>query len=333
MREDEDDALWSGRAGLPPDLAALEHALGQLPTPPEPAWRPPARRPARVRWTAFALAAAFALVAGLAWWRSGTDAWNVETLAGRPRLVALPFARGLGVGSTLVTDAASRARVEVGGIGTVELEPGGRLARVRGRGSEHRLSLQLGVLHANIVAPPRQFVVETPGAVATDLGCAYTLRVGADGRGSLSVESGWVAFTHGGRESRVPAGASCPTWTGAGPGTPRNDEAPETFRAALDAFDDPATAAGPRSAALERALGEAQAPDAFTLWHLLARTQGAERARVAERLATFVPPPVGAPRERVLALDRASLDAWWNELGLGDAGWWRMWEDDWTPGR
>ena len=33
-----------------------------------------------------------------------------------------------------------------------------------------------------------------------------------------------------------------------------------------------------------------------------------------------------ATRDAVLRLDRAALDAWWEALGLRDAGWWRTWK-------
>ena len=71
-----------------------------------------------------------------------------------------------------------------------------------------------------IWAPPRLFFVDTPAGVAADLGCAYTLEVDDHGDGLLHVTSGWVALQLKDRESMVPAGASCATRPGVGPGTP-----------------------------------------------------------------------------------------------------------------
>src|SRR5437870_3865902 len=85
-------------------------------------------------------------------------------------------------------------------------------------------------LHAVIAAPPGQFVVDTPSATATDLGCAYTLRVDEDGSGLLSVEQGWVALEANGLESFVPAGASCRIDPARGPGTPRYDDDDAAYR-------------------------------------------------------------------------------------------------------
>ncbi len=72
-------------------------------------------------------------------------------------------------------------------------------------------------MHALIWAPPGQFIVDTPSAVAVDLGCRYSLEVHDDGSGVLRVEAGWVGFEHRGVRSLVPAKAVAATRTGQGP--------------------------------------------------------------------------------------------------------------------
>jgi hypothetical protein len=67
-------------------------------------------------------------------------------------------------------------------------------------------------------------------------------------------------------------------------------------------------------AALDSVLEAARPRDTLTLWHLLARVEGDERARVYERLAALAPPPDGVTREGVLRLDRDMLDAWKAQL-------------------
>jgi hypothetical protein len=56
------------------------------------------------------------------------------------------------------------------------------------------LSLERGALHARIAAPPRLFIVDTPSAMAVDLGCEYKLDVDAAGNSRLHVTSGFVAL-------------------------------------------------------------------------------------------------------------------------------------------
>ena len=253
------------------------------------------------------------LVAGLCgvvWVYHGSTraTWEVASLAGAPRVGSgrVNTSGRLGVGEWLETDSDSRAQISVANIGQVEVEPGTRLRLVSTKLTEHRIELAHGRMHARIWAPPRLFFVETPSAVAADLGCAYTLEVDDRGRGLLHVTSGWVAFETKDRESMVPAGASCVTQPGAGPGTPFFEDAGEPFVDALARFDFARGGAD----ALSSILSEARERDTLTLWHLLARTEGPDRARVYERLARLAPPPAGVTREAALALDRRALDDW-----------------------
>jgi hypothetical protein len=47
---------------------------------------------------------------------------------------------------------------------------------------------------------------------------------------------------------------------------------------------------------------------------LLARVNGADRVRVYEKMAAFVPPPPGVTREGVLQLDQQMLETWRHAL-------------------
>lgn len=316
MRE-PDDALFAGRGPLPEDLARLERALSSLPLPPEPDWDAPPRRERRAPVLAWAAAAAVLLIASAGAWLV-RDGWRVETLAGSPSLGGVAFAGRVATGGRVVTDGRSRARLEVKGLGLVELEPGSVLRRVRGRGAQRKLALDQGTLRAFIQAPPRQFVVETPVGVATDLGCAYTLTVSPDGHGRLAVTAGRVTFTRDGLESFVPAGAWCPLLP-SGVGAPRRDYASDAFLAAVAAYD----SAPGDAPALAAVLAAAEASDAITLWHLLPRTSGEARSRVAARIAGLIEVPADVARGRVLALEPAALDAWWGAIGMGPAAEWR----------
>ncbi len=72
-------------------------------------------------------------------------------------------------------------------------------------------------------------------------------------------------------------------------------------------------------------LESARREDAFTLWHLIPRVSGADRARVVDRLAALVPLPAGASRDGALDADPVVLEQWWNQLGFGAAADWRRW--------
>jgi hypothetical protein len=254
-------------------------------------------------------------------------AWDVARISGTPRIgsSSLVASGRLAVGQTLVTDATSQARLQVSTIGEVTVDPDTRVQLVETRSGHHRLALARGTLRAVITAPPGQFIVSTPSATATDLGCAYTLHVDEDGSGLLSVAAGWVALEFNGRESFVPAGASCRTDPTRGPGTPRYDDADEAFRNALDELDYGPEATR-RAAALRFVLSHPEV-SAVTLWHLIPRVGASDRGAVVDALADQLAMPPGVTREAILRLDHAALDAWWNELGLGDANWWRQWKN------
>src|SRR2546429_409416 len=197
------------------------------------------RRPAWMRWTALAAAAVVVLVVG---WRAlgGRGAgWVVARVDGAPSIdgTALAGTGTLRVGDVIVTDDSSRVEVQVGRIGRVEVLPGSELRLVAARPDAHRLALTRGTIYAEVTAPPRLFVVETPSATAIDLGCAYTLEVDATGASRLRVTAGYVELEGGGRRSIVPLGALAGTRSGQGPGTPYVEDAPAVLREALSAFD------------------------------------------------------------------------------------------------
>jgi FecR-like protein len=331
-----DDYLWDPSAPPDPEVESLEKMLGRLrSTASAPvvsgvsltrsAWR-------SLRFLAPALAAAAAVVMMVATtWQStqmqSAAGWDVASLEGRPRIGAaiIGDTGRLAVGQTLTTDASSRARLDINTLGAVTVETNSRVRLVATRADHFRLALEHGTLHAVIVAPPGQFVVDTPSSRATDLGCAYTLHVDEDGTGLLSVTAGWVSFESKGRESFVPAGASARTDPVLGPGTPRYDITDDQFRQHLDFVDDGPGTKG-YGIGLAYVLKHASVHDAMTLWHLIPRVAPADRGAVVDALAARAPMPASITRDAVMRLDKAALDQWWDALGLGEANWWRMWK-------
>jgi hypothetical protein len=262
--------------------------------------------------------------------------WEVARLNGAPRIgSSLMNEKGrLAVGQWLETDGGSRAQIDVGTIGQVEIDPNTRVRLLETKATEHRLELARGKMSARIWAPPRLFFVDTPAGVAADLGCAYTLEVDDEGAGLLHVTSGWVALQLKDRESMVPAGASCATRPGVGPGTPYFDDATDVFRGALARLDFQPGTQETKIPDLDLLLMEARPRDTLTLWHLLGRVEGNDRVRVYERIAGFSPPPEGVTREGVLQLNEQMLQLWkdklettWSQQSFGRVGkaWFKMW--------
>jgi len=348
----KDDYLWDGSGEPDPEVQKLESALGRYRhNQPAPEFEQAAEiRPVKLRWSFFNLrrsyqlgtVAAALLLAVTVFFvvRQGTDrnlgpSWDVARLEGTPRVGwhSLGEKSGpgkLGIGQTLVTDSSSRASITLDETGRVEVDGGSRLRLVTNGPGRKRLSLERGTIHAVIWAPPGEFVVDTPSAVAVDLGCVYTLHVDDSGAGLLRTTMGWVGFKLNGHESFIPAGAICQTRPKIGPGTPYFEDASASFRDALSKFDFTTATPSERNALLGILLADSRKDDALTLWHLLSRVSDAARPGAYDRLASLAPPPAGVTRDGILRLDRPMLDSWWNSLGFGDIYLWRTYERDWS---
>jgi hypothetical protein len=340
-----DDYLWDGTGEKDPEIEPIEQLVGRFrDAGHEPDW---SRIATPRRWSGgglFVLGSAATILVALAAagvWRaaglapdSASRSLEVTRVSGRPTIgtYAVDDRRALEVGRWLSTDSVSRASVDVASIGRVDVDENSEVGLISTTPGDYRLQLSKGTLHALIWAPPGQFAVVTPSATAVDYGCSYTLSVGGDGVGVVEVTTGWVGFQWRGQESFVPAGASCVTRPGLGPGTPRFGDTSDAFRAAIDTLDLNRGPAEVRKAALDTILREATLRDDVTLWHLLTRVHGDEKGRVFDALAHLVPAPPGVTRLGIEAADRKMLDAWWDAFGLGTASWWRTWKQTWMEG-
>ncbi len=348
----KDDYLWDGSGEPDPEVQKLEKTLGRYrhnqPAPQfdQIAETPKVKRP----WNFFdlsweyqlgAVAASLLLAVTVFLFmrqrstRNLGPSWEVARLEGAPRVGwhSLGEKSGPGklrIGQTLVTDSSSRASISLDETGRVEVDPGSRLRLMTNGPGRKRLSLERGTIHAVIWAPPGEFVVDTPSAVAVDLGCVYTLHVDDSGAGLLRTTMGWVGFKLNGHESFIPAGAICQTRPKTGPGTPYMEDASASFRDALSRFDFESHTPAERNALLGILLADARKNDALTLWHLLSRVSDADRPGLYDRLAGLAPPPEDVTREGILRLDRQMLDAWWSSFGFGDIHLWRTYERDWS---
>jgi len=352
----KNDYLWDGSGEPDPELQRIERSLarfrqtGQTPEFPAANFLQSQAKPSHLAFFTVGLIPRFAaatlvlmaLAASVLLLRpsplqvSNAPAWDVARLSGTPRVGNFSLANDsskaqLKVGQLMTTDNFSRASLNVAEVGEIYVDPGSRVRLIESGSNHSRLALELGTIHAAIWAPPGEFVVDTPSATAVDLGCAYTLHVNDDGSGTLRTTLGWVGFHKDGHDSFIPAGAMCTTRPAQGPGTPYFEDASETLRSALHAFDFESLSATDREQTLHTILAQARRSDAFTLWHLLTRVNDDERPLVYDRLSLLVTPPANVTREGTLALDPQMMDAWWNVFDLGDISVWRFWEQKQAP--
>lgn len=235
------------------------------------------------------------------------------------RWIALGSAPGAALDTNWLETSDDTLRLSVGRIGMVTLAPGARARLVRGAWNEHRLALAQGSMDAVIAAPPRLFFVETPTALATDLGCAYRLDVDADGATTLHVSVGWVELGAARDRVVVPAGLTARVDARGVAGLPHDPTLPAEAIAALHRLAQPARASDADLTTLLAALDAADASvpanirrqtSGITLWHLLSRVEGPARDDVRRALERRAARPAGVTTEGILALDRQMLDRW-----------------------
>jgi hypothetical protein len=306
--------LWDGTGPVDIEVAALERTLAPLRYKPEPRRRKPS-------WGLLgggvgAIAAMIALLV-LTSTKGADSSWKLALEDGTEQR--------LRVGQH-VTTKEDEVHIRSVQTGYLQLEPHSELRVLdNGKGVE-RVALEYGSVRAVIWAPPARFGVELPAATAVDLGCIYRLQTNREGDGVLSVEAGWVALQNSRVESFIPAGASAHIDHVRGPGLPVFDDADDAFKSAVRSME-----AEPTGRDLDTLLALARPRDGVTLWHLLQRTDGLERERVARQFADLVGLPEDLSVTALVSGRPESLDAAWDALGLGTTEWWRTWKQQWQP--
>ncbi len=321
----DDNYLWDKSGEADESVRRLELLLEPLRYRPQPL-RLPDRMPARNRLAAWFEMPRIALVGlGLAeialfgwlFLRGRGEDWTVAVLSGNATVGNAHVSRSakLRAGQQLETGEGAHAEVRMARVGRLEVDPQTALRLVASEKNQQRLNLLYGTIHAHVSAPPRVFIVDTPSAVATDLGCAYTLHVDKSGDGMLQVTAGWIELAWKNRDSLAPSGAVALTRAGAGPGTPFMPDTSAAFRQALERYDF-STDAGERAQAFHALLSSAGAHDAVSLLNLVRNAPPADREPAYDTLARLISPPAGANRDAALAGDAHALDAWWPAVGI-----------------
>lgn len=306
MSEDEvNEYLWHKRGSPDPEVERLENLLGRYRLGEDRRTGADVLPRAQGRLLSFRVGAAIAagiLAAALIFWALGglrSSGYRVIGVEGRDVVRA---------GEGFSTGSEGGARLEIGWLGHVDVEPNSRIAVLDCGRDAHRLFLERGSVKARIWAQPRLFQIGTPAGDSIDLGCEYELDVADDGTSRLRVTTGQVAFEFQGREIYVPAGWTCVSDPKRGPGAPVYDEASEDYRDALAAVE---SAADPDPALVAKVLDVGH-EGTLTLWHLLIseRTALSLRRAAFQMLAKAYPRPEWVTEEGLIAGDAQMREAW-----------------------
>ncbi|MEZ4299219.1 MAG: FecR domain-containing protein [Polyangiaceae bacterium] len=208
----------------------------------------------------------------------------------------------------LETPESTTATLRVADIGAITLHPGSRLRIVRTGPTEHRMELVRGSLHAKVKAPPRLFVIDTRAAAAVDLGCEYDLRIDDQGRTDLHVLTGAVSLEGKGRSAFAPQRTRVVADPERGPGLVLADTASFALQSAAARFESGALGA------LDALLRAATRTDSVTLWNLLPTGSKGVREKVIARIDQLALRARTIPRDRLLAGDPDTLEAFRTDL-------------------
>jgi hypothetical protein len=324
-----DDYLWEPEQGAPDSLTReLEAALRPLHTAP-PDLAPIIARArllrARTRWLrATTTTAGLVAAASMFWVLTLPTPWKAVAEQGEVRIDNLVTTNGRARQDTRIeTGANGRASLNVGRAGVVSLSPDTRVRVEQTSETEHRISLDYGVIHARIVAPPRFFVIRTASADVIDLGCVYSLSVDSAGNGALSVAEGSVELARNGARVIVPAGYTASLHRGRAPGVPIPLSASPAVRGIVSAID----SEGATPTRIDALLQVIDSTGTITLWHLLPSLNGAAREALVARLSQIVPLPESVSRAQIVARDSVALAAWQRVLAARwspvPTAWWR----------
>ena len=165
--------------------------------------------------------------------------WSVEKISGYPVIESkiLTDHGIIKVGEKLNTDSESRARLKVGAVGEIDVEPQSEISINETKTSEYKLLLSQGKISARTWSASKLFSITTPSATITDLGCMYYLSVDENGSTLLQVKSGWVLMENKYRKSLLPSGTSCSSDISKGLGTPFFNDASVKFKETLRMID------------------------------------------------------------------------------------------------
>lgn len=207
------------------------------------------------------------------------------------------------------------AKLDIGELGSVILDPGAELRVERIEGAEHGFFLERGALHASILAAPRVFQVGTPAGLSVDLGCVYSIEVADDGSATLRVTSGRVAFEAAGTSILIPQGAIAEADPEHGPNVPVFETASPEFVALVRELE------GAQAPAPERvaALFLTNPRDSLTLFHLArqARSRAVRERALAELESLHVVPVEGSLVDGEAAASAAwqrALEPYWGSM-------------------
>lgn len=241
--------------------------------------------------------------------------WLVEKISGHPVIDSKAINEHgiIRTGEKLITDSKSKARIKIGSVGEIEVEPNTEIQIKETESFEYKLVLLEGKISARTWTAPKLFSIKTPSSAIKDLGCLYYISVDDKSVTTLQVISGWVLMENDHDKSLLPAGTTCYSDLSKGIGTPFADDASMLFKESLYKLDFQRSG----ELELENILSEARKEDLITLFHLLKKLKGDSRGKIYDCIASLFNIPPQINRNGIMDGDKEMFARLWTQLGLG----------------
>lgn len=245
---------------------------------------------------------------------SPSSFWTVEKISGYPVIESRVLTNQgiIKLGEKLITDSESRARIRVGDLGEIDIEPQTEIKIVETETSEYRMVLEKGKMSVRTSSAPKLFSIETISAHVVDLGCMYYLSVDENGTTTVQVKSGWVLMKNKNERVLIPENSICSATTN-GIGVPVSIYASHAFKESVGNFN---LLTGSLEE-LKKILQQANQNDLITLFHLIKRLDQESREKIFNRISTLTNVPPRVNRDGIINGDKDILGRLWVDLGLG----------------
>lgn len=241
--------------------------------------------------------------------------WSVENISGYPVIESRVLA-GNGIiksGEKLFTNSESRARLKLGDIGEIDIEPLSEVQFIETETSEHKLILSRGQITFRTWDMPKLFSINTPSSDIKDFKATYTVNVSAESSTKVQVNSGYVMLSDQNRKSLLIAGTTCISKMQKGPGTPYASSASNSFIYLLNKIDFEADGLNN----LDLLLSESRKEDIISLFYLLRQNDSIVRGKIFDRIIFLSDMPQKITREEIMNGDKDLMARLWIQLGLG----------------
>lgn len=237
--------------------------------------------------------------------------WRVISIEGNPTIDGSPEKSDRwSQGEILVTDASSKATVEIPKVGTLEIDKNSRLVLDKAKDGANLVILKNGKVSITNSADMPEFSIMVNDFEIVDRGGKFEIENLSVLGAILKVNYAFAEIVHNGNSYMVDENHICVLRRGFRPGIPVNKNSSDSMRAAVESFD----FNNGGEAAIEKIISLAKERDMLTLLALIQVVPQLQRQIIFQEISNRFPPPESVTRAGIIRLDKDMLYRWWEEI-------------------